>query len=193
MTRRAQLLVRFNLRPLSGDWRSWLCHIFTMQGHTSRDHARYLPRAISLSMLDSDDKIIRTELILFAQSYDVSSRWAFIGTLPWLAYLYDEGSHPLRSRSISQEYKPEYGERKHLTQVSFQRSEWIRLLDRSSLCTTFRWHLEGSIIERIWNSWNRSVCRCGFRFYSPCLCTNHWEKWEADSRHILSRCRATLV
>ena len=41
-------------------------------GQNPRDRANGLPRAISLSLLDSSDKIIHTELILFAHSYDVS-------------------------------------------------------------------------------------------------------------------------
>jgi len=40
-------------------------------GQNPRDRANGLPRAISLSLLDSGDKIIRTELILFAHSYEV--------------------------------------------------------------------------------------------------------------------------
>ena len=46
---------------------------FTTGGGLSRDHVNDLPRAISLSLLDSNDNIIRTELIFFTQSYDVSN------------------------------------------------------------------------------------------------------------------------
>jgi len=46
---------------------------FTTGGGISSDHVNDLPRAISLSLLDSENKIIQTELIFFVQSYDVSN------------------------------------------------------------------------------------------------------------------------
>jgi len=93
------------------------------------------------------------------------------------------GSHPLCSRIISREFGPKYYERRHVPQVSLQRSQWRCFLDWSSCYTTLLWCLERSAVRRIRYSWNRGIRKYHFRGYSR-FWTNHWEIWEADSCKI---------
>jgi len=112
-----------------------------------------LPRAISLTLLDSKKGVIDSELVLFPNSYDVSS-------LPIHVYVIvidmpESGSRSVCIWGFSPVLNHKHGQGQHLTKVSPSERWWHRLLEWSSDGERFRGDLESFHGKWVCYTWGR--------------------------------------
>jgi len=141
---------------------------------------------MSLSLLDSAQNVICSELVPFAQSYDVS-RLRISTHIIIVPTFWTTGGYSVCLRGISWTTERRYCERKHLAQVLPPTRQWNTILDWTPRGEKLCWCLEAFLDKRFRHS--RNWCMCWRKVRSQLLKAGaaHRKEWRANQGRIWMR------